>query len=275
MARAVAWLAMFSILLAGCSESPDAPLEQAPQEPVSPGAGNNQTEGPQDQPQNVTLPPLPFEFTGKGCREFMAIIQVPVQNVREFVPDNITILGQETGETMFFAGLKACDEYSVNGALPQPGMVSDVGVLIEAPDGSDGNHYYQLWMASDHEDFVGAHEALGVWGGLAQTNYTETELAPQALEANAQIRWGEGSYTIDGTSGGSPSAPAAQFTGWPGGSLGLFRVEKSFTYSHYAAGEGSVVGSSGSPMQSLLGTVYKDGAALHNHYDMVGSAQLV
>ncbi len=262
-----------AVLLSGCSDSVDeesSPLEQARPPPATQA---NETQPPEII--NATAPPLPFEYVGNGCSEFLALIHVPVANVRHFIPDNMTLVGEATGETMFFAGLKSCDEMSVNGGAAQPGMVSDVGVIIEAPDGSDGVHYYQIWMLSDHQDFVRVHEALGVWSSLVATNYTEAELAPGIVEADVQIPWEEGTYRADGTTVGVPEGPPSEFIGWHWGSAGLFKIEKTFTYSHYAAGESEMIAEADSPMQTLLGSVFKDGLGLSNRYDHSGHAALV
>ncbi len=262
-------------MLSGCSDdaAPDRSSQlDLPAEAAPPAQPNGTDFLP---PVNETLPALPFDFVGTGCREFLALMQVPVDNVRTFVPDNITILADALGETVFFAGVKSCDDVSLDGAPGAPGMISDVGVLIEAPDGSGGNHYYQLWMVSDHEAFVRGHEALGVWSGLAPTNYSEVEAGPGVAEVDWQVGWLEGSYRADGTAGGVAGAPATDFTGWHWGPQGLFRIQKSFTYTHYAGGESEIVAVAGSPMQTLLGAVFKDGLALHNHYDHSGRAELV
>ncbi|HEV8359603.1 MAG TPA: hypothetical protein VGR28_04010 [Candidatus Thermoplasmatota archaeon] len=293
--RATVILVLASLLAAGCLGGPSNPPAQQPSAPAAPPPARNNTTTPTPPPSNatgngtgnatpgnatanMTAPaPLPFTFDAT-CREALALVPVEVAAVRGFVPPNFTLVGEQGGRVPVFFGLKECPSYSVDGGPPRAVMISDVGALIDSPDGSEGSHYYQLWLVTNDSALWAQHAALGFVGGVAATTFSASQPAPVpaplALGVSADIPWANGTYGFDATiPSAAPTAPAATFVGWHLGPEGLIRMPKDFTYTAYGAGSSDFRAAAGSPAASLTGESAQ-GSALYNEYAMTGRAQL-
>lgn len=228
-------------------------------------------------------PPLPtaFNFTAT-CTEALVLIPVEVERVRSIVPANYALVGEQAGRVPVFFGLKDCPDYVLDNGTARRVMIGDVGALVESPDGSEGNHYYQFWLVTSDAAVWAAHQALGFRGGVAATTFSSVQPtpvpppvpAPVAWLIDAAIPWAEGNYALNATIPAvAPTAPAARYTGWFDGPRGVVRMPKDFTYTAFGSGTGSLAAAEGGAPANLTGPS-ANGSALYNAYALTGGAAL-
>lgn len=210
-----------------------------------------------------------FMMDALGCRELLVQVPVPLEAARAFVPANFTPLVGAGGRAVAFAGLKLCEALWLDGEDAGPGSTSDVGVLIEDPDGSGGLHYYQTWWVTDHPGLAARLAAMGWRSAEAGTSLSG---AGPAGAASASVVWDAGAYELTGTFAAPPVPPSNLATGWHETPAGTLRVVKTLASFEVGAGPGAVDADAG-PMAELLGAAHADGAALWNVYDMTGRVE--
>lgn len=169
-----------------------------------------------------------FAWTGTGCVEVAAFLELDAERVRTFVPDKFVIPGEQSGRVaLSIAAVLECADFTVDGESVGPGWVSDTGVPIEAPDGSDGNHYYHLWALTNVTAIAERAAGVGLAGGLVPDRAASVELAGagplRAGSASERIPWSEGPWALDIEVVGAAVAPLDVPTWWHLGERGLVR----------------------------------------------------
>lgn len=231
------------------------------------GSGADDGKDPEGTPV-LTLPL--FTMVGTNCRELLLQASIPVAAARAFVPDGYTIQGEATGRAVAFAALKMCDDLHLDDASIGPASTSDVGVLLDSPDGSDGIHYYQTWWITDNPDLWNRLEAMGWRGALVQgTSLDAAITAGLAGTVRFEVPWPEGAYAVEAPTGQATIPPANTATGWQDTPNGTARVIKILKSNNLGGGVGTLTADAGSPMADLMGASAR-GPALWNVYDMDG-----
>lgn len=212
-----------------------------------------------------------FEMKGAGCKELLLQASVPLAAAREFVPAHYAIQGEATGRAVAFVALKTCDDLLLDDASAGPASTSDVGVLLDSPDGSEGIHYYQAWWITDNAALWSRLQAMGWRGGLVPDTALEPALVGGvAGPATLRVPWSEGAYAADATLGAATIPPGNLAVGWQDTPLGTARVIKSLASTSLGGGAGTITADDGSPASKLLGGTAARGPALWNEYDMDG-----
>jgi hypothetical protein len=214
-----------------------------------------------------------FTMEGKACRELIAQAAIPVAAARVFVPAKYKLLGEATGQATMFAGLKVCADLALDNASVGPGSTSDVGVLIEAPDGSGGLHYYQTWWITDNAALGARLDAMGWNASVVEgTKLEDARVAPLGVGSlRYAVPWSAGAYSAEATLAGGTVTGTLDATGWEEGVFGPVRVTKTLASTESGAGRVTLTTAPGSPMARLLGgAASADGPALWNVYAMKG-----
>lgn len=224
----------------------------------------------------AVVPPVAFTMDGVNCRELLIQASVPVSVAREFVPANYSLLGEETGRAVAFGALKACDDLVLDGASAGAASTSDVGVFIEAPDGTDGFHYYQTWWHTDHAALRARLHAQGWLGELVNgTVVDDARAGGVAGTVSFEVPAADGAYAGEASVAGAPAPATNVATGWFDGPRGTLKVVKELPATEFGGGQGTLTAAEGSPMAKLLGAASASGPAIWNVYDMTGRVEPV
>ncbi|MGB0652404.1 MAG: hypothetical protein ACPGQL_04315 [Thermoplasmatota archaeon] len=218
----------------------------------------------------MAVPGQPFAMDGRGCKELLVNVPATADDVRPLVASGYQMLGEETGQVTLFAGLQVCDELLLDGIGAGPASTSDVGVLIQSPDGTPGLHYYQLWWLTDHAGLAERLQAMG-WdaGYVPETNLTDGRQMDLLGPVAASIPWAGGAYSVTANVLALPLPMDADATGWQDGPFGTVTVAKNLASDQFGTGIGSIVARDG-PLASALGGGVAQGTALVNLYQMRG-----
>jgi hypothetical protein len=222
---------------------------------------------------NTTAPPPPvpataFNLTATGCRELVALFNIPAQQARRFVPTGYAPIGEETGNAVAFGGLKVCSDVKVDGVSIGPASTSDVGVLVSSPDGSGDNHYYQTWWLTDNPRLAERLVAQGWRGGLVPNTTLASSLLYGEGTVTVNVPWANGTYTLSATIVAASAPPANTFTGWHEVANGTLAVHKTLTST--ALGSGPATLTASGPMADLVGAS-ATGSGVYNEYSMEGT----
>lgn len=258
------------------AEADDTGTEPAPPPPppASPPPEPDPDVEPAPPPAVPPQPDLaaPFTMDGTGCKELLVIFSVPVEVARAFVPEAYALLGEDTGRAEAFAGLKVCDDLVLDGASVGPGSTSDVGVFIDAPDGTDGFHYYQTWWHTDHFALATRLVAQG-WRAAWVPDDALEDGRTQGLAGGVTftVPWIEGAYGGSATVAGPPVPAENVAKGWFDGLLGTVTVAKVLSGTEIGGSLGEVTADEGTPMAQLADGTSANGVALFNVYSMTGT----
>jgi hypothetical protein len=87
-----------------------------------------------------------FEVDFEACREVANVGLLPTANARPLVPEEFTLVGENDELTPFVVRTVHCDSIAVDGKLPKPGNIVQIGVLILAPEGDGDINNYTLYF---------------------------------------------------------------------------------------------------------------------------------
>ena len=99
------------------------------------------------QVETATAEAKPFDVIFEDCTEFVGITSVDIENVRERVPTEYTIVG-DGSTALVVVRIVDCDAISVDGGRERPGRVTQIGVTIEG-DGTADIDNYTLWYGTN------------------------------------------------------------------------------------------------------------------------------
>jgi hypothetical protein len=208
--------------------------------------------------------------------ELLALVPVPADVARELVPRDYVMIVEPAGTAVAIIGLKHCQDVNLDGQPIGPASTSDVGVLVEAPDGSDGFHYYQTWWTTNNFQL---HRVLleqgwpSILAGSALS--VDAPVPALALAASAQVLWRDGAYNM--TAAPFPIAPGGnnnRAVGWHDGEFGTLAVDKTLDARETGTGLATVSMEEGSPLERLVGATTAQGAALWSVYYLTGNVGL-
>lgn len=166
-------------------------------------------------PGQERLPPEPFTFAGTGCTEVALFAPADADAVRGFVPSQVALVGEATGRAVLAIYAFSCETYGVGGGASAPGGQSEVGVQIEAPDGTSGPHFYSLWHLTTDPEMRLRMAGFELLGDLApELAVTLTATSPLSAGVTATVPWGNSSYNLSATSAGPGDTPTEAAAHW-------------------------------------------------------------
>jgi hypothetical protein len=198
------------------------------------------------------------------------MVPIDAAAARALVPSNYTVLLGQTGKAVAFAGLKMCESLMLDGVDVGNASTSDVGIMIEAPDGTDGIHYYQVWWTSDNLLLV---QRLAVQGWVTGWSSNDTVTYTATLPVLADSTFAVPSFNYSGAAKvvAGPLPPENHAYGWHMGFKGELKVDKVLSSSVFGSGSGKLTAGEGSPLVQVIGGTSADGSALWSVYSMTGN----
>lgn len=231
--------------LAGC-------VGDAPSGGATSDGGGPEADG--TSPERSSVPAGPFDQSGSGCSELVVWVTIPAENARQVVPEGYEIVADETGEAAAWAALKRCETNTLAGDDVGEVATANAGVLVEAPDGSDGLHFYQPWWITDDPDLHARLEAQGWDASLEPDLALQADItAGAAGSVEATTPWSRGGYGMVADVHLGPNPQEYVVTTWHEGSDGTVRMAEVLTLSEHSYGPATVATEEGSPARDLFG----------------------
>jgi len=200
--------------------------------------------------------PAPQSLVYDECDKVIAAATVPASNVRDLVPPELYVVGQEVG----FASL-VVTSYQCENATTAKGssaaLTSQIGVLIGPPDGTGTVNSYMLTLNSD---FPAIAQVIRDAGGSALVNmnqsYAETINGAGLLQTDVVVGHPyQSPFEIHTVSVGF-GFPDANFTSnwWQAGEYGL--IKKAFTVAELFNDVcvGTISAQPGSELAAIMGS---------------------
>lgn len=257
----LALLLAVPLSLAGClgDDGDDPPEEEDPpdrERPRSPSGGSGSTSPPRPPRTPPPPPPTELDVAATGCERLGLLVPAEAAALRVWVPEEYVIVGEDTTKALLVVTFLTCEGLAPGTNAPTPGSFSDVGVVIEAPDGSEGDHLYRIWQATDHFTTAAALQRFGLIEGFVPgTGVTVEAPVPLAAStASGLVPWAAAAYSGNATIAGpaAPDVPRTE-TWWFEGFRGLVTVTYEYTPASSASVAGDVSARVGSPMATFLG----------------------
>lgn len=137
---------------------------------------------------------------GRGCSALNSLVDAPEPLVAPFVPDRFTTReGFYPGHVGLVVNTLSCEEVTVNGKSLGPAHLSVFWVLIEAPDGSGGDHLYEAWRLTDNRKLSAALARHGVLAQTAEIMLDTQAPTPAGTPTTSEVTWdGGSSYSAAG-----------------------------------------------------------------------------
>lgn len=165
---------------------------------------------------------------GRGCSMLSSLVDSPEPLVAPFVPDRFTMKdGFYPGFIGMVVNTMSCEDVTVNGKSLGPANLSVFWVLVESPDGSAGDHFYEAWRLTDNRKLSAALARYGVLVHSADITLETQAPTPAGTPTTSEVTWdGGSSYSAAGI---EPEAdPTTYFT-------------VPFTYTLWQLQEGELV----------------------------------
>lgn len=190
-------------------------------------------------------------FEGAGCDEAVAAIPVEAGRARAELPEGWRPVLDRAGLAALGVGVLRCDRLMVGDDDLGAGSISDVGILVESPDNTEGSHFYQLWQHTTAGALHGLTSALGIPGSRRRMEWRLTSPFPFTNEFEGKVVDRHGGYGITGTASPAvetgPSAP----TWWHDGKRGRTRISYALRDTRTAAGLARLRAAPGSRLADL------------------------
>ena len=191
-----------------------------------------------------------ISYSALGCVEPVALVTVPRATLRLALPDPFRIRELAPGIVGLGVAVASCESISVAGREAGPGRFSDVGVMIESPDGSGGEHLYQLWQVSDHHDLVRLMSTVGMATDSADISFEKTSVSATAgVSSNLSDDYELSVFTNPPETGTGTGSN----TWWHDGSHGVVRVRNEGKEFAINLGTYMLKLADGSPLAEMLG----------------------
>lgn len=210
-------------------------------------------------------------FSGEGhdCVENTVLVLAPADNLRSFVPAEFTISGESTGYGTMVVGILTCASLDVARGTPHPATWSDVGIVIDSPDGTPDPHIYEVWLAGNSGQ---------LHSRFAQLGYD----AWQVPDTSYSVETATGEVNRQGESYSNTIAGLVEIgrldliaTWWQRTSVGLVRAFYSLPGDQVAVGDGRVSAESGSILAGMLGNTEASSIlALRSRFDFTVTVEV-
>lgn len=202
--------------------------------------------------------PPGLTYTARSCTESAALVTMPraTLEARLDLPEPFTVRDFAPGVAALLVAVASCESISVGGKQARPGRFSDVGVMIEPPPASTGgDHLYQLWQVSDHEDLVSLMTKVGVATDRAGVWFEKTPASATGTVISELSNYKLSVFTSPPESGDGSGAN----TWWHDGTHGTVRIDN---HGHRVAsnfGNHVLELEAGSPLAQIVGTTVLSG----------------
>jgi hypothetical protein len=211
-----------------------------------------------------------FSFVGEECPELVAAFSVPAQRADDFVPEGFQVLVDAMGSATVVVAVAACARITLNGRGAGSAILSDVGIAIHSPDGSAGEHIYQLWQPTDNGELRSLMDHVGMRGGLVKEAGATFLPGLEPVLSAADMPWRPSPYTVRTTSAALVPLPPGSNTWWHTGEYGVVRVTYDFLNAELGVGVATVWAEPGSPLAALVGSgnriAERGGLIVHHLY---------
>ena len=218
--------------------------------------------------------------TLENCIKTLGSTIVPLENVRDLVPAQFSIAGEETGTAQLVFGVYSCEAVTVGNKVA-PSVISQVGVALNSPDGTGVVNSYGLGMNTSNQYLAQFARTVGVPAlvNKAQT-YSESINGFGLIDSVGHVGAPfESEFTVNAT-GPGVAFPFPNFVSnwWQETDLGISKL--SFTAPVWDIGfcGGGVTVAAGSPVAEILGgtSAAFDALCLQPPFDLVyGVAEIV
>lgn len=212
----------------------------------------------------------------RGCSSLNSLVDAPDPLVRPFVPERLTPReGYLPGHTGLVVNTLFCEQTLVNGKDLGSAHMSVFWVLIEAPDGSRGDHLYEAWRLTDNRNLALALSRYGVRADLATISLETQPPTPAGAVTESAVEWDGGdSYSAAGI---EPEAdpttyytqPSA-YTLWQlreGGLVKMPVVDNFIEPSNVTEVDGYFMAEPGSDFGTMIGAAQPTNHALFTDYE--------
>lgn len=137
---------------------------------------------------------------GRGCSSLNSLVDAPEPLVAPFVPDRFTTSeGYLPGHVGLVVNIMSCEDVTVNGKSLGPADISMFWVLVEAPDGSGGEHLFEAWRLTNNAKLSAALARHGVLAQTAGITLETQPPTPAGTLTTAEVAWdGGSSYSAAG-----------------------------------------------------------------------------
>ena len=215
-----------------------------------------------------------FTHAGGPCFQGALALSAPIRNVREFVPPEFPLI-QAAGRAGLFAYTVECGSVSVNGGPASTATLTGVAAFVRPPDGSPGVQAYDILMTADREDYVAAHEELGLLMGNVTVGFEVTSILGPLVHVVAETPWAYSPYawTLTAVRGPAQGMPLTTVH-WQDGSRGRVLIEYAHTELNVTPGIGAIRAAPGSPLARLLGAEQQIAAGAILRFSYTGTVTL-
>ena len=165
---------------------------------------------------------------GRGCSMLSSLVDAPAPLVRPFVPERFTPRdGFYPGFTGMVVNTLQCSDVTVNGKSLGEAHISVFWVSVEAPDGSAGDHLYEVWRLTDSPKLSAALARYGIHLPAADVTLETQPPTPAGTVTTSEVTWdGGSSYSAAGI---EPAADPVTY------------VTQPYTYTLWQLNEGKLV----------------------------------
>lgn len=199
-------------------------------------------------------PAAGFHYEATGCVEPVAGFRIDPATADRFVPEPFEVHVDELGNAVLGVPAIECDQIAIDGQDAGRALLSDVGIRIESPDGSPGQHFYQLWQPTTNETLHARMRSLGMDTALVpDATFHVDEPLPGVTTATADIPWERVPYEVEAQTPRPVPLPPGGNTWWHRGPRRIIRIAYTFHDRELAFGTASVSTEGGSPLAELLG----------------------
>lgn len=219
-----------------------------------------------------------FEVDFEDCREVANVGLLPTANARAKVPAEFTLVGENDALTPFVVRTVHCDSIAVDGKLPAPGNIVQIGVLIVAPEGDGDINNYTLYYDT-------SNLRLALRLALAGVNANWVPTLQESVSLNAD---GSGDYkfkvpppfqprmTFQGPVGAPVGGPIPFVANWWRYSFGdTVKMNSTFPELFIADNDVVLTVPKGSPLAKLIGATEVSDWPVLKLYDTFPSAHMV
>lgn len=221
--------------------------------------------------------PVVFRFSGRNCTEVSALIPVPEQRVRPFLPPGYEprSAARIPGLGQVAAGVLSCEQFLVDGVPEGPASIGHAGLGAAPSEGATGADDYLLWHLSTSCRHRAGMTRAGIAGGFVP-GMTATRSGPALIDAAAYVPWGVEGHQINvPTAAMNPAASAFIGFRWHQGPAGRAVVRITGVVREQSLGPGTLASVPASTLARLTGGTSTTAAATAQvlDFDAVVSAE--
>lgn len=167
-------------------------------------------------------------YEATGCAYVYAPAVANGLVARGEVPAGFRVLG-EPGAAALIVATVTCD-VAVDGGAPRRATWTDVGVLVDAPDGVPGFHLYLLWELTDSPALGGLLAAAGIAHEVTPGVRMDADTTSLVATSGAEAAWSGGAYALEGAFAGFHEAASGTVAWWHHGPRGTVRLDQTFLH---------------------------------------------